>query len=613
MVNLAARLSFNSLKKVADDRALPTTGFLFAIILAVLPFTGPSNYLLHLAVLVFVYVTLGLGLNIVVGFAGLLDLGYVAFYAVGAYSYALLSYHYQLSFWFALPIGAGLAAIIGVALGWPTIRTRGDYLALVTLGFGEMIRLLLRNWNEVTNGPRGLMNISPPAIGGFLFSAPLHFYYLGLLLAVFTTVIAWRVKFSGVGLQLSAIKDDEDAASAVGINPLRWKLYSFAVGAFIAGLAGVFFAAWQQFVSPESFTIGESILVLSIVVLGGMGRIWPTIAAACFLVLLPEVLRGLETYRVLVLGFALVSVVILQEKLRLGALKHRLVRRDVGKQRGDVSSLYEGVNVAESQAVDGFLLSVSMVSVSFGGVRALKSVSMEIGKGDIVGLVGANGAGKTTLLRCMTGAVKPDSGRVSLQSNEGISELTGLTAFQIARKGIVRTFQQPRLFQSLTAGANVEIGISCRSVPAFWEPFLHKSNRDSTETSSSRLLQSIGGPFPEASIGEMSFVDQKLTELARAISTQPNILLLDEPASGMERDARDQLAAALRWINVTLGITLIIVEHDLEFLSSLCKRLTVMDQGQIVADGAVDDPLVGQAIRDTYESTWTSNGIAGSK
>jgi branched-chain amino acid transport system permease protein len=242
MVDLRSKVPELSWKMVADDRWLPFTGLVLAGFLALAPLAGPSNYLLHITVLVFVYVTLGLGLNIVVGFAGLLDLGYVAFYAVGAYSYALLSIQYGIPFWAALLVGAVLAAIIGVILGWPTIRTRGDYLALVTLGFGEMIRLLLRNWNEVTNGPRGLMNIAPPALGDFVFSTPLHFYYLGLLLAVCVSLIAWRVKFSAVGVQLTAIKDDEDAASAIGINPLRWKLYAFAVGASVAGLAGVFFS-----------------------------------------------------------------------------------------------------------------------------------------------------------------------------------------------------------------------------------------------------------------------------------------------------------------------------------------------------------------------------------
>jgi branched-chain amino acid transport system permease protein len=607
MFDLRSKVPALSWKMVADDRWLPFTGLVLAGFLALIPLTGPSNYLLHITVLVFVYVTLGLGLNIVVGFAGLLDLGYVAFYAVGAYSYALLSNQYGIPFWAALVVGAVLAAIIGVILGWPTIRTRGDYLALVTLGFGEMIRLLLRNWNEVTNGPRGLMNIAPPAVGDFVFLTPLHFYYLGLLLAVCVSLIAWRVKFSAVGVQLTAIKDDEDAASAIGINPLRWKLYAFAVGASVAGLAGVFFASWQQFVSPESFTLGESILVLSIVVLGGMGRIWPVIAAACFLVLLPEALRGLETYRILVLGVTLVSVVIVQEKLRLRALNRPTTpRHDPDPQQPtEFSSPGERSNHSGAE----FLLSITEISKRFDGVRALEAVSLNVVNGEIIGLVGANGAGKTTLLRCISGAIKPDAGQISLEHSGRKDVLTGLAPFQVARKGIVRTFQQPRLFRSLTAGANVEIGISGRSVPAFWEPLVGRKKEDLSNFSC-ELLQSIGGPAPETATGEMAFVDQKMTELARAISTQPHVLLLDEPASGMERDARDRLVEALRWVNGVLGITLIIVEHDLEFLTSLCKRITVMNQGQIVADGAPDAPKVGKAICETYETTWTPNAIA---
>src|SRR6185295_6603764 len=320
---LSARMVIASARNGFSEDRVPKLGALVFVALALLPLSGISNYALHVAVLVFLYAALGLGLNIVVGLAGLLDLGYAAFYAVGAYSYALLSVRYNLAFPVALLIGALLAALIGVVLGWPTIRARGDYLALVTLGFGEIIRLLMRNWDSLTNGPRGVMNVPPPRVAGIIFSTPTYYYYLGLCLGSAALTLFWLIKRSAVGQQLAAVRDDEEAAIAIGINPLRWKLYAFGVGAFVAGIAGGFFASWQRFVSPESFTLNESILILSIVVLGGMGQIWPTVGAAAFLVLLPEALRGFQNQRLLVLGLFLVLAVVLQERLRLRRSAHQ--------------------------------------------------------------------------------------------------------------------------------------------------------------------------------------------------------------------------------------------------------------------------------------------------
>lgn len=587
------------------EEHLLVSGLSVVALLALLPFIGADNYVLHVAVLVFVYAGLGLGLNIVVGLAGLLDLGYIAFYAVGAYSYALLSAHYQIPFLAAIFVGAMLSAVIGVILGWPTIRSRGDYLALVTLGFGEMIRLLLRNSNSLTNGPRGIMDVPAPRVIGFTFSTPVQSYYLGLLLVATSVVVFWRVKYSAAGQQLIAIRDDEGAAESIGINPVRWKLYAFALGAFVAGLAGVFFASWQRFVSPESFTLGESILVLSIVVVGGMGRLWPTVGAAALLVLLPEALRGLETYRILVLGILLVLIVSVQERIRLAATHRR--RADESRKRKSTEAL---TSIDDARSFDNaarftsgeFILSVSELSKHFGGIKALERASLRVRPGEVLGLIGSNGAGKTTLFDCMSGATRPDGGRIDLYGGESTIEVSNLSFYQTARLGLVRTFQQPRPFKSLTALENVQLGARCRDIPKLWDPFFHRLNGQATARARAVLmLSAIGGPAPETPVSDMGFVDQKLTELARALAAGPSLLLLDEPASGMEASARERLAKALRWANEDLGITLIIVEHDLLFLSSICHRLAVLVNGEVKAIGGTDDPDVTRALQESYQ------------
>ena len=262
----------------------------------------------RIANLAILFVFLSLGLNIVVGFAGLLDLGYIAFYAVGAYTWALLaSPHFglHLPFWAILPIGALLACLAGVVLGAPTLRLRGDYLAIVTLGFGEIVRILMNNLSSpfnITNGPKGITLIDPVRIGGIdfraadtwlglAFSGPVKYYYLLLLLLVAVIVINLRLQRSRIGRAWVAIREDEVAAKACGINTRNVKLLAFAMGASFGGIAGGMFASIQGFISPESFVLHESIMVLAMVVLGGMGNIWGVIAGAMLLSFVPELLR----------------------------------------------------------------------------------------------------------------------------------------------------------------------------------------------------------------------------------------------------------------------------------------------------------------------------------
>ncbi len=302
------------------------------------------------------FILLSLGLNIVVGFAGLLDLGYIAFYAVGAYVYALLAsphFNLHLPFWVILPIGAAVAAFFGVLLGAPTLKLRGDYLAIVTLGFGEIIRVFLNNLSKpvnITNGPQGIARIDPFSFGSFsfakpdtvlglTFSGPIKYYYLLLAVLLVVILINVRLQDSRIGRAWEAIREDEIAARAMGINTTRMKLLAFAMGASFGGVAGGMFSAIQTFISPESFVLVESVMVLAMVVLGGMGNIWGVILGAILLSFVPEILRFTveplqhavfgrqiiepEVIRMLIFGLALVLIMI----LRPGGLWPSAVRR----------------------------------------------------------------------------------------------------------------------------------------------------------------------------------------------------------------------------------------------------------------------------------------------
>ena len=301
-----------------------------------------NRYVVDTATTVLIYVMLGWGLNVVVGLAGLLDLGYVAFYAVGAYSYALLSTQFGWSFWEALPVSGALAASFGILLGYPILRLRGDYLAIVTLGFGEIIRIILVNWTEFSGGPNGISSIPRPSFfgldftrsapeGGQTFSgffglefSPMHrlifLYYLILVLALLTHAFVSRLRKLPVGRAWEALREDEIACQAMGMNTTNIKLSAFAIGAMLGGFAGVFFAARQGFISPESFTFTESAIILAIVVLGGMGSQMGVVLAATLLVLIPEFGRNFAEYRMLLFGLAMVLIMVWRPG---GLLAHR--------------------------------------------------------------------------------------------------------------------------------------------------------------------------------------------------------------------------------------------------------------------------------------------------
>jgi branched-chain amino acid transport system permease protein len=322
-------------QKTSDFLTLPSTqrwGLVALIVLAfVWPFFG-SRGAVDIATLILIYVMLGLGLNIVVGLAGLLDLGYVGFYAVGAYGYALLSHYFGLSFWECLPLAGLLAALFGFLLGFPVLRLRGDYLAIVTLGFGEIIRIFLRNMTEITGGPNGISNIDKPTLFGLSFerraaegaqtfhqyfgleynpiSKVIFLYLIALLLALAALFVIKRLLRMPIGRAWEALREDEIACRALGLNPTVIKLSAFTLGAAFAGFAGSFFAARQGLVTPESFTFIESAIILAIVVLGGMGSQLGVILAAIVMILLPELMREFSDYRMLMFGALMVLMMI---------------------------------------------------------------------------------------------------------------------------------------------------------------------------------------------------------------------------------------------------------------------------------------------------------------
>ncbi len=326
------------------------SAIIFSLIFPFLPFT--DRYLMDIAIMMLTYIMLGWGLNIVIGLAGLLDLGYVAFYAVGAYSYALFAIHFGWSFWVCLPIAGIFAAMFGVLLGFPVLRLRGDYLAIVTLAFGEMIRILLLNWYELTKGPDGLTGIPRPSFFGLPFKSfpaegeqtfhtffgleysPMQriifLYYLILFLALVTNLFTIKIRRLPVGRAWEALREDEIACKSLGVNPRNTKLTAFAIGAMFGGFAGSFFATRQAFISPESFTFIESAIIVAIVVLGGMGSQTGVVLSTVFLIGLIEVFRDFESYRMIAFGGAMVLIMVFRPRGILATRKPTITLKGKG-------------------------------------------------------------------------------------------------------------------------------------------------------------------------------------------------------------------------------------------------------------------------------------------
>ena len=300
--------------------------------------TGQNFYHVNIMVSALIFVVLGLGLNITVGLAGLLDLGYIAFFAVGAYTYALLNSNFGLGFWICLPLGGLMGMLFGTVLGFPILRLRGDYLAIVTLGFGSITKIVLENWDTVFGGAAGIANIPRPELFGLVLDGrekSVYSYYLVLALVVLTIFVTNRLKNSRIGRAWMALREDEIACVAMGVDMARTKLSAYALGAFWAGLVGVIFAAHNSFINPDSFTFMDSAMILAMVVLGGMGSILGVIIAALALKLLPEYLRAFAEYRMLVFGGVMVLMMLFRPQGLISNMRRKYENAALAEEKND--------------------------------------------------------------------------------------------------------------------------------------------------------------------------------------------------------------------------------------------------------------------------------------
>ncbi len=592
----------------------------------------------------FTYVLLALGLNIVVGFAGLLDLGYAAFFAIGAYSYGIAA-SFQLkpdwsnlwtpllwlgqvsrvhvegqpdivnlhfSFWGFLAIGALICAVFGVLFGAPTLRLRGDYLAIVTLGFGEIVPVVARNWTWLTNGAQGLGGIRTPRLFGYDFGfAVLPYYLLGLALVTAAIFVSYRLQESRVGRAWMAIREDELAAGAMGVNQVHYKLLAFAMGAAIGGLGGVFYVAKLTTATPDMFQFPVSVMILVMVVLGGMGSVRGVVLAALIISALQSVLLQelsqyvnalgrlvgspwlqkvqLITSLELIFGVILVLMMLFRRE-GLFPVVRRVSALSLEQQAALPSrSATVRLSWAQPGATAGAqpLLEIAQLTKRFGGVAAADGIDLTVVRGELVSVIGPNGSGKTTLFNLITGLVRADSGTIRLEGEK----INGLPSHEIVTLGVARTFQNVRLFNNLTVLENILVAehprLQAGALGAVFRPPRVRAEEHRAVESAIEVLGLFGNrllPRVDHPAYGLSYANRRRMEIARAVATRPKLLLLDEPTAGMNPAETLELMDLVKALR-SLGITIILIEHKLDVVMDVSDRVIVLDHGVKIAEG----------------------------
>jgi ABC-type branched-subunit amino acid transport system ATPase component/ABC-type branched-subunit amino acid transport system permease subunit len=530
----------------------------------------------------------GIGLNVLFGLTGQVSFGHVGFYAIGAYTVAILTTKAGWSFWPAWAAGTAVAGLVGALLALPALRVKGPYLAMVTIAFSFIVEHAIVEMPGLTGGQSGIMGIGSPTFGG-LASPTQGLAIIALLVVCALSAAYARLSRSAWGAAMRAVRDSETAAESIGISPLAVKTAAFAISAALAGIAGGLFAPLSGFVTPETFTFMQSILFLLVVVIGGAGSLAGPLIGALIIGVLPEWLASLESYRLLFFGALLLVVLWLAPEGIAGVLQ-RLRRKASGQAHVASGAAQAGVLASRARQA----LQVRGLGMTFGGLRAVSGLDFDVPPAAVLSLIGPNGAGKTTVLNMLSGFYTPSAGTFAL----GGKPLQDQSAFRIARHGIARTYQTSLLFDSLSVEENVVLA-SLRGRLGF---ALNSAAFASTELRQrARSLLAFCGyaGSPDAPAAGLPHVDRRLVEIARALAGDPDVLLLDEPAAGLNREDKERLAQLLRQV-AQAGIGVAVVEHDMALVMEISDRIVVLDAGRRLAVGSAAQIQADPAVRLAY-------------
>lgn len=568
------------------------------VIAIVLPSIVKSVYWINLLNLSMIFGICALGLNFVLGYAGQMSLGHAAFWGLGAYTSALLAVRLGWSPWLGLVGAILVTAAFSVVIGFPTLKLRGHYLAMATIGFGFIIQLVLVNWISLTMGSDGIPGIPSFGIGGFVFKSQAQVYYLILAVVLILCYIAYRIKNSRIGRAFIAIRENDMAAEALGVDTTRYKILAFCLAGVYAGIAGSLFAhSGSRYISPDTFSFDQSVMFLAMLVLGGSGTLWGAVIGSFLLTLLPEWLRFLRDAYMAVNAAAIILIMIFMPS-GIAGLVTILFRKLTRKEQPTVSSqtitaspetrkrlLHQFAPKDKRAAANGPIIQMRNLAKHFGGLKAVDGVDIDVRRGAIHALIGPNGSGKTTIINMLSGLYVPTAGRVQLNGHD----LTGKRPHVIASHGIGRTFQNIRLFPTMSVLENVMIGDHWRAKSGLFASILTTPSQRAEELqirqNAMAMLEFVGlSHMADAEAKSLPYGQQRLLELARALVSNPDVLLLDEPAAGLNASETEALVELLFDITEQ-GITIFLVEHDMNLVMGISEDITVLNFGKKIAEG----------------------------
>jgi branched-chain amino acid transport system permease protein len=539
-----------------------------------------DDYMLHILVQTASYAIAVFGLTVVLGMCGQINLAQAAFFGFGAYAVGLGTADLHLNFWIALVLGAGFALVMGAILGMTTLRLGGHYLAMVTISFQQIVTLIMVNWIALTHGPDGVGQIMRPA----MFSSAHGFLGVCMFMLAVTGYIVWRLPQTPLGRSMRAVRDNELAASVAGINVYRVKVAAFALSALLGGIGGGMFAGGFAYVSPDQFSFAESIVFITMTLLGGVASPIGAVIGTALLIVLPESLRFLKSVPGLYLaiyGLAIILIIRYMPDGIWGFVQHRIKRWMGPAPFGKGPS---ALMLAPARAASGddtpIALEVLGLAKHFGGLKAVDDVSFSVRRGGVHALIGPNGSGKTTTLNVLSGLYVASAGRIML----GGRDLTRLAPHERTAAGMGRTFQNIRLFRSMSALENVIIGAE------------HPGNQidagHAALVERARAALAFVGLEPRAQelVSAFSYGHQRLIEIARALAGNPTLLLLDEPAAGLNSTEKLELRHLLQRI-AAKGPTILIIDHDMTLVTEVAQHITVLNFGRRIADGVAAQVL----------------------
>jgi ABC-type branched-subunit amino acid transport system ATPase component/ABC-type branched-subunit amino acid transport system permease subunit len=576
-----------------------------AALIALFPYIAPNEFYLRIAQDIAIWAIAAVGLNLLLGYSGQISLGQSAFFALGAYGSGIVATTYQWPLWISIPLGILVATAVGVVIGLVALRARTHYLAMATLAFGFIVEILCQRWVGLTGGSMGLIGVPQLNFGSFANGAIYFFWIAAGTLLVLQMLMDYTAS-SEVGRDLQAMKESESFALTTGMNVRLWRAGVVVVSALLAGMAGVLFVHQSGYVSSDAFNLERSISLLIAVVIGGLGRSYGAVVGTAIVILLNQVTAGLYEVSYFIFGGILLAVMLFFPAGAVGAVDRawRLIRGARPQEAEAFASDRHALpkHVAMRVAAKGTpVLELAGITKSYAGVIAVKDVSLCIRGGTIHALIGPNGAGKSTLINVISGLYRADTGKITYLGGD----ITGQSADKRANAGVARTFQNLQLIGTLTVVENVMLGIprSHRFLPGFVTWLFTDRELAKSRQEAMQFLEFFGiARFANALPGDLAYGHRKLCELARALAQRPTLMLLDEPIAGLNEQEVLEVTAAIRTLR-DLGVTVLLVEHNMTFVMGLSETVTVLDYGQKIAEGPPNRIQRNQAVITAYLGT----------